>query len=198
MAKTQIEIDEDELTATRGLVQVMSKMTGNPQARRLLQQARKLVDPDVAIPELDAAESTSKIVDEVRSELTKWREEQTARDRKAVEDAEKSRFATNWNASKDALRQEGYFDETIAEIEQLAEKRGIPDLEAAAALYRKLNPPSEVSSPYSGQNLSLFEIKPDEKSFMVAMMASQGEDEGSLRTEVNTALAEFRGQRRAA
>lgn len=199
MAKKQYEIDEDEYTAAQGVIAAVSKIASNPKAKKLMQQARKLAEPDAIIPDLDTDDLVSTAVGEVKSELAKWREEMAA-DRKAQqEEAARAKFAKGWNEQKDLLRGEGYFEETITEVEKLAQERGIPDLEAAALLHRKLHPPADVNDAFSGQSYNFFEPKEDEKSYVKALMESKGEDEGALRGEINAALRESRtGQRRAA
>ena len=98
-------------------------------------------------PEIDAKEEVMTEVEKLRDELKAI---QSARETEATQrDADKKTadFADSWSKQKQKLMRSGYTDDGVAAVEKLAEERGIPDLEAAAALFEKLNPPAEPAHP---------------------------------------------------
>ena len=65
---------------------MVTAIMGNPKARKQLLQARKTVQPDASIPELDAAEPITEAVNEVKAEAQALRKEM-AEDKAALEQA---------------------------------------------------------------------------------------------------------------
>lgn len=190
-----VEIDELELLNLRGVNEVVSAMLANPQARPLVLRARKIQDPRAPIPEIDAAAPMHHAVESVRKEFAEWRKEQAERDQKREVEETNRRFQDNWNAQKDALRQEGWRSDGIAEIEKFAIERGVADLSIAAAAYEKLHPPSEPLNSNGYGSWDFFTpSEGDQKGFIEKMMESRGDDEGALRSETHKALTEFRSQ----
>ena len=190
------EIDETEFLQSQAVVQAVTGMLRNPAAKKLLLQARKTADPTASIPELDA-------VAPVQDELARIREEMAAERRAREEDkaarAEQERlaqFRDQWEGQKRALRNEGWLDDGIAAVEKHARERGIPDLEAAAAHFQKLNPPP---APVVNANTSwdFFETPPAEDKFVQRMIESKGGDDHALNAEINRTLQDIRGQQGA-
>lgn len=190
-----VEIDESELLNLRGVNEVVSAMLANPQSRPLVLRARKIQDPKAPIPEIDAAAPLHGAMEAIRKEFGDWRKEQNERDTKREAEETTRKFTEGWERQKDALRQEGWRADGIAEIEKFALERGVADLELAAAGYEKLHPPSEpVSSNGFGSWDFFTPSEGDQKNFIDKMMESRGEDEGALRAETHKALTEFRSQ----
>lgn len=194
----RIEIEEADLLANQGVVNTVKAMLGNPEARKLVLKAQKIVKPDAVIPEIDAAVP-------FQTELEKMREESRALtkrldDEKAEREARGKidEFTTAWENQKSGLRREGYLTETIDEIEKLAKERGIPDLEAAAALHTKLHPPAEPASPSGFGSFNFFEPSEKEGEDMKKLLETRGESEGVLNTMIQKGLADVRGTRRTA
>ena len=69
MAK-MVEIDEAEYNQMVALRTVASKMVAKPESRKLLEQAQKLVDPNVATPMLDAEAAQMAPVRELEKKLS--------------------------------------------------------------------------------------------------------------------------------
>ena len=196
-----VEIDEAELLAKNQVVGLVDLISKDPKARKMFHQAVKAVKPDIVIPEVDAA-------NEVLSEISKEREAREAlekrladRDAKDEADRRTAAFAASWNAQKDKLRDEGWMDDGLAEVEKLAQERGIVDLEAAASLHQKLHPPAEIVSPNGGFGaFDLFQPTGEEDANMKRLMETKGDDDIAIRSMVNQALTEGRsgGRRRVA
>ena len=192
-----IQIEESELLQRQGVVDVLNKMLGNPEARKLVLQARKITEPGVSIPEIDAAAPLNGALNEIRKELQADR----AARQKERDEADQQRRLDEFNAGLDRqrtmLRQQGWTEEGLTEVLKHAQERGIPDLEVAAAHYEKLHPPSEPVSPNGASgSWGFFEESAAEDTFVKDMIASQGNNEAALDKEIRLALADVRGQGR--
>lgn len=188
-----IEIDENEyrdLMQTKALKTTVEQMMANPAARRKLLEARKAVDPNAAIPELDAAAPVEAAVTEVKTEFAALRKELA--EEKAEREKEKNLNALNsrWEKGRADLRAQGYTDEGIAEIEKVMEAEGIANHAAAAAYYDRLHPPAEPVVPTSNK----FDIFAAPKKDDVMKLLHDGDDDGFL----NTVIAEVRAEGKTA
>lgn len=196
MAGKVIEVDEGQFLATRGLVSLYEQMNANPKARELLNSAAKIVRPDMPTPENDAKA-------EIRAELEAERTERLAL-QKRIEDSETARelaertreFTETWNAKIGRLRGAGYTDEGIEKIQKLAEERGIVDLDAAAALFDKMNPPAAISQPGGGiAGLDLFQMSSQDDEDFKKLLESEGDNPAAERNMINKALTDYRSGR---
>jgi hypothetical protein len=193
----KIEVEESDLLASAQTVKAVQAMLANPKARSLLLNAQKIINPNAVIPEIDAKAP-------IEAEIAKEREARLALEKRlddekaANEAAAKTRsFKDKWEADKADLRRQGYTDEGVSKIEKLAEERGIPSLEAAAALFDKLNPPATVAAPSGGiGGWDLFQPAAEEDTNMKKLLESKGEDNMALNSMINSALTEVRGKAR--
>lgn len=189
----KIEVEEADLLASRQLSTLVGKMMQNPKARRKVLEARKEVEPEAVIPELDAARPVESAVAEVSAKFDKFVEAQEKRDAEREAEAKRRAFQDEWNEKREGLRASGYTDAGITAIEKLAEEKGIPDLEVAAAYFDRLNPPA---MPVQSSGLGMFGIgepQKDDSGLVKKLMDSKGEDEGALRELIGEALTEVRG-----
>jgi len=192
-----VQIEEAELLQQRGVIEQINKMLGHPEARKKVLEARKITDPSVVIPELDAAAPLNSALDEMRKELKAEREERAKQEAAREERERLAEFNAGLDRQRATLRSAGWTDEGLAEIQKHAQERGIPDLEVAAAHYEKLHPPAEPVSP-NGSGSWGFDVQNPgtEDTFMTAMVNSKGDNEAALDREIRAALAETRGQAR--
>jgi hypothetical protein len=197
-----VQIEEAELLNHRGNTAALAAMLANKDARKLVLQAQKIVKPDAVIPEIDARAP----VDEAVAALTKRLDEEKAeREKEKRERDEKERldsFKNSWERQKQIVRDRfpDINDQGIEAIDALAKERGIPDFESAADTFRRLNPPASVGDSSSGTgSWGFFESPPDNlKEHMKVLMDTKGQSEATTNKMINEALAEYRGQRRAA
>jgi hypothetical protein len=192
-----VEVDETQFLAMRNSVNRLAKVISNPKARKLVQDAEKLVFPDTVTPQ-DYQNEVLEEVNKTKDELAAIKK-QMADDKAAADETKRiSEFADKWAAQKKALVG-SYTVEGISEIEKLATERGIPDLEAASALFDKLHP----AEPVSGGNIGsggwdLFEPATEgQETYINKLLQSRGEDEQAVNSEARKVLAEIRGQRAA-
>lgn len=188
------EIEETALLNMAGVNRAVDLMMANKEARALLLKARKISDPSAVIPEIDAAEPVNAQVDEIKKMMA---EEKAAREADKAERAQAEKlaeFARGWEKQRSKLRADGWRDEGIENIEKLAQERGIPDLEVAAAYFEKLHPPAEPVQPNGSGSWGFFGDQPEDDTFIKAMLASRGDDEAALDREIAATLKDFRSQ----
>ena len=188
------EVDESEFLNAQAVVTAVNKMMGDKDARKLLLQARKKSDPSAVIPELDAAEPVNAQVNEIRAMLAEEKAAREAEKAERAQAAQVAEFTRSWERQKNTLRQAGWRDDGIDAIEKMAQDRGIPDLEAAAALFEKLHPPAEPVQPNGHGSWGFFDGNAEDDTFIKSMIASKGDDEGALDREIKATLKDFRSQ----
>ena len=189
----RVEIEETELHNFQQVSTAVRSMLGNPKARKLLLQAQKEIAPGMVIPEIDAPAELSTAIS--KAEQIALDAKQQMADFIAAQEAEKktNAFASAWEGKKSALRQQGYTDEGITKIEALAQERGIPDLDAAAALFDRLNPPAPPATPNGFGTWDLFQPTEREGEDMKKLLESRGDDDMALRKLIDGTLTEMRG-----
>ena len=194
MAKREIE--EADLLAQQQVVGVVADIMNNAEARKLFLSSKKIARPNEPIPEIDAAAPIRADIDEMKKMLAdekKAREEE----RKAAEAARaQNEFESRWDKQRATLRDSGWLAEGIEKVEKFAHERTIPDLEAAAALYEKLNPPAAPTEPMGRSFMDVFNPNPDEDTDMKKLLETRGNSEGLLNKMIGDALREVRGQPR--
>lgn len=126
---------------------VLAKLTGNKKTRGATLKLLKEVHPELQIPELDAVEPVNAELAELRRGFAAL--EKRLSDRDADGNIEKT-FGKLQNAR-------GYTDQGIIDIQKLMIEKKIPDAEAAADHYdkieaRKAPPQLEPGSAWGGQS----------------------------------------------
>lgn len=185
------EIDETQLANYRNLSDLMGKMMADPNARKLVQQAHKAINPNVVIPEIDATKPIMEEIGKVREELAaekKAREDETT---KRVEAERRAELNGKWGQGQGRLREQGYTAEGIGAIEKIMEERGIVDHEVAAAYFDRLNPPTTPVAS-SGNRFDIF--SPEQRSDENIKMLFDGKVDSFLNTTINQALKDVRGK----
>lgn len=189
-----IEIDEADLQAHRGVVSAVNGILANPDARKLLLQARKIVDPRAVIPEIDATAPVNSAMDEIRRELAADRAERTREREERQQQDQLAAAQGTIDRQKSALLASGWTTDGLAKLEQFAQSKGVYDLEIAAAAYERLNPPAEPVSGGGYGAWGFFEgpEQSGDDQFVKAMLDSRGEDEGALNAEIRATLGGLR------
>lgn len=189
-----VEIDESQLLGLNRTAQTLKTILGHKDARKLVLQAQKLAMPDVSIPEVDAVNEGMGEIQKLRAEIEADRKERAEAAAKAEAEAKTRSFMDSWESSKRRLQVEnGYTSEGIAAIEKLAQDRGIADLDAAAALFDRINPPAEpISAPGAG-SWGYFDNVASETDYVTKLLKGRGADEAATNAEINAALADVRG-----
>lgn len=199
----QVQVEESELLQLRGNSTALGQMLANKDARSLVLKAQKIVKPDAVIPELDARAPIDEALGEFRKEFGDFRKSIEERETKQEEARRLNEFKASWESQKRTIRDRypTLNDAGIEEVEKLAKDRGIPDLEAAGALFMQLHPPAPLGDPNAGGmgGWNFFDAPQDNmKDHMKVLMESRGDNEPELNSMIRETLADVRGQRRAA
>lgn len=144
-----VEIDEAEFVRLNGLNNFAHRMLQNPEAAKLLEQAGKIVDPNLRTPRLDAAAqqiAPLKAFEDKFDAFVKQTETEKA-------DNQRNQTLNALRTQRDSgiadLRRQGWTADGIAGVEKLMEEKGILDPLDAAAIFEKHNPPQNVAMPGS-------------------------------------------------
>src|ERR1700731_5313906 len=125
MAKI-VEVDEAEYNRMMALQQVASKIVSNPAARRRLEEAHKLVDPNAATPLLDADRAQNEPVNALKTELSA--EIKALREERENEKREMTLRQLADKQERDFARlksEHRYTDEGVPAVRKLMETKGL-------------------------------------------------------------------------
>jgi len=188
-----IEMDEAEVQNYRNIAGAVQRMLANPESRKRVLEAQKIINPNAVIPELDAARpldekigAVTKKIDDLASSIAKDKEDrETASARKQVE--------AEWHAGRSKAQKSGYTAEGLEALEKFMVERGVADFDVAMAAFEKINPPAAPVGPTSGFDLLQQSIS-DTNEEMKKLMESQGKDNGAVRSLISKTLADVRGR----
>lgn len=145
-----VELDEAEYKRLHSLNQIATAMTRNPKSAKLLEEARKIIDPNAPTPLIDREKEQMAPIEAIRAELAAERAER-AKEKSDREQSEKlSQLRGKIEADKVAFRRAGWTDEGIAGVEKLMEEKGMLDFGDAAVLFERANPPAAPAVPGGG------------------------------------------------
>ena len=152
------EIDDAELAKLQNTQRLMGELLGSPKTKRQVQEALKVHHPEYV---------TDKEQDElVLGEATKAAQKVLGDHLKAERDAHLDR---KFNEKIDSYKlspgnPNGYTDEGIEKIKGLMKERTIPDVDAAVALFEKMNPVKpDVPSGYKPQSWNFGRTENDDE-----------------------------------
>lgn len=202
-----IEVEKDafdrlqaELNSAVPSKKVLDKLGANPKTRARLLALMKEDNPELAIPEIDAAQP---VLDRVEALNKRMDDEEKARAEAATKakDEETARTAKGQiEAGRSWLRKQGYQDEGIEKVEKLMQDRGIPDYEAAALLFERTQPKDELIVPSNmGRSWGLFEPPAEDNDIRRALSMPKGPSQDRATKnwqwkEIDKTLKEIRGQ----
>lgn len=152
-----VEVDQGQLEQLQKLaaeakrtaptMAVLDKIGKNPKARQQYLKLWKEVQPDIVIPELDAATPHLERLDGFEKKFDAFvktlEDEKTESQKKQTLEQIDAQIAKG----RKKLKEQGWLDEGIASVEKLMQDRSISDYDAAAALWEKENPKDEPIIP---------------------------------------------------
>lgn len=174
MAK--IEIDEAEYNRLSALQGIASKIVGNPAARKRLEEAHKLVDPNASTPTLDAERLQAEPLNSLKTELSG----QIAALKKEREDEKReatlARIAADQERGFNRLRAQRYTDEGIDSIRKFMETKGLIDVDDAVTLWEKQHPPSTpAGAGMTGASWGFADTDANTDKSIQELLANKGE-----------------------
>lgn len=129
------EISQQELNLLRSAHALMDQLMGHPKTKRDIQKLVKTIHPNVTTDDELAEPLVGPIKEELNA-LKKWKQEQ-----------EDAKIEAQFTGSFSQLKKDGWTDEGIEKLKKLMVDRQIPDVDAAAALFEKQNPPERELAP---------------------------------------------------
>lgn len=191
MAKT-VEIDEDEFNRLNTLRGVAARIVDNPQARKLLEQAQKIVDPSAKTPTLDAEKERLEPIEALRKEMSEFRESLTKSQEDKERQARVNEIAARQERDKARLRrEEHYTDDGIKAVEKIMEEKGLLDVADAVAIFERNNPPPAPATPGIGQ-WNFTDSTGDSDKNITDLISSRGQNDQIADRMAREALNEFR------
>lgn len=194
----RVEIDETELVRHRRLANTVNTILSNPQAKRLVEQAHKLVDPKAATPTLDQ----DKVVNEPFEAFRKEFSEQLGAIKDTLAESKKISQLDALKRQHDegisSLRKQGWTDEGIKAVETLMEQKGLLDPLDAAAIYEKAHPPAPPVTPSGGAQgaWNFTEGVTDDQADIKKLLDTKGQNDLIVERMAANVLADVRGSRR--
>lgn len=196
---TELQALKQRLAAAEPSKVLLDKMGSVPKTRAQLLQLMKEINPNMAIPELDAAKPIYDALSEERAKREAL--EKKIADREADEAKRKQEAQTEEMMAKGQkyLRSQGCTDEGIAAVEKFMADRGLIDYEAGFALWEQKQPKEESVEPSNfGRSWDLFAPPEEDGDIKRAVSLPKGvAQENALKrwqsNEINKWAAE-RGQ----
>lgn len=189
------EIDEADYNRLMALQGAASKIVANPQARKLLEQAQKLTDPNAATPTLDEEAARLAPVKELETKVN----ERIAAFEKAQADEKTQRtidaIAQKQTAGLARLRKAGYTDEGVTAIQKLMDDKGLLEVEDAVAIFERNNPPQIPVTPGGIGSWGFTDMTGETDKSIADLIASRGESDQVTDRMARQALQDFRSQR---
>lgn len=189
-----VEIDEVEFKANRQLRAVADAMMRNPKSAKLLEEARKIIDPAAPTPITDREREQMAPIEALRKELEDEKAARAAEKAEREKHAKLSELRTKIETDKAEFRRQGWTDDGIAGVEKLMEEKGMLDFRDAAVLFEKAHPPAAPATPGGGIGAWNFLDGNDGAADVKKLIESRGENAGLADKMAADALAEFRGQ----
>ena len=188
-----IEIDESDYNRLTALHGVAARIIANPAARKLLEQAQKVIDPNVATPTLDAEQQhlapLKALEESVTKQISELKQSQEERDRLA----RINEIATKQASDKAQLRKDGYTDEGLAAIDKIMTDKGLLDVMDAVAIFERNNPPPAPVTPGAGSGWNFTDTTAEADKNITDLIQSRGQNDQIADRMVREALSEFRG-----
>jgi hypothetical protein len=128
-----VELSDDQFAVLNGAHKLMDELMRNPETKHSAEALVKKIHPNV-VTEADRAKP---LIDAVRTV--------NAKVDKVTQYLQSQQIDSRLNEGFETLRKAGYTDEGIDKIKQLMVKEKIPNPEAAAAYWEKLNPPTPAN-----------------------------------------------------
>lgn len=195
MAKI-VEVDEVELQRSSAARKILEQLAANPQARKKLAEAQKIINPDDPWVKGIEADPNEQRIAALQKELEDFKKSQEERETKKDTETKVAKFAQQREQGIGALRRDGWTDEGIKGVEKIMDEQGILDPAIAAAYFEKMHPPAAPISPTTGSSWNFLDMPKDGADDLKKLIESRGDDDALLNKLVNEALTEVRGQPR--
>ncbi len=198
MAKV-IEVDETEFQNGQQTIAAVRKLMAHPKASLLIEEARKLVEPDAPTPRLDQHKQVNEPIEKLHEEiktLKKQLEDDKAENEK---NSKLSALAKKVEEGNAALLREGWTKDGLKALDEFREKEGILDPIHAAAVYEKLHGAQVAPATPSGSSIGAWDFTQpatQDEDYTKKLFETRGESESLVMGQAMKALTDFRGNNR--
>jgi hypothetical protein len=194
----KIEVDEAEYNRMHALAVVANRMVQNPAARRRLEEAHKIVEPNAPTPFLDQERLREEPINALKTEMqAKLDALQKERDDERREASIRSTLDKQERAFAKLKREHRYTDEGVKAVRELMEAKGLLDVDDAVAIFERSNPPQMPATPAGGITGSSWGFADTEEktdALIKELIANKGEG-NTVDRLANQALQDFRAGR---
>lgn len=191
-----VEIDENELVYLRRIGGVASKIMSNPQGKKLLEQAHKLVDPSAVTPTLDLEAQLEAARAEDRKQIAELKKELEADKAEREQTSKLADLQKQIDAGFAKLRADGWQEDGIKKVDEFMKEKAIIDPLIAAAYVEKSMPPTQPATPSGGSSWNFIESVQDGEADLKKLIESKGNYEPLVDKMARDALGDVRGQNR--
>lgn len=188
-----VEVEESELRAHQQVTGALNKLLANPKTRSKLLALQKEANPDLIIPELDAAAPVREEVTELSRQLAEFKKTMEDERSARVEAERVAGLRSDFEKGRSYLRDRGYTDEGITAVEKFMEENGVASHKVAAAAHERLYPPQEPIRSSGGNRFDLFDPNDRSAEHMKALFADP-DNPMALDALVNETLRATRGR----
>lgn len=191
-----VEIDETEVVNSRQLASAVQKMLSNPESRKRLLEAQKIVNPNAVIPEIDSAKPFNDAIGLVTKKITDLETTIKEAKEKAEDDKRLNALSRQWETGRTKVRESGYTAEGIEELEKFMEEKGIADHEIAMPAFERIHPPEKpVATGSNGFDVFQSLTPQTDDSKLLLEGSNQDQDfRQFLNKAIPAALKEARGR----
>lgn len=187
-----VEMTEEEYLRLQRMNGFANQLLANPKSAVLVEQAAKIVNPNIKTPRLDQEAA-------IQQPFTQLQESMAAIQKRLDDDAAARANDAAVTAAKSkelegiqALRKDGWNDAGITEIQKIMTERGIADPRDAAIVLERRHPAPTPAMPGSNGSFNLNETinsaKPDED--IKKLLHTRGREANGLEAISNKMIAD--------
>lgn len=192
-----VEVSEEDLMRDKNLRAQVERILSNPDARLLVEQAAKIVDPQAKTPTLDQRKVVEEPISALRKEMTDFIAAQNKDREEREAKSKRDEISNQVSSGLGRLRASGWTDEGVKGVEKIMEEKGILDVDIAAAYFEKQHPPQAPVKSGGAGAWNFMDLPTDSSDAdLKKMVENRGQHEGLIDKMAMDALAEIRGQPR--
>jgi hypothetical protein len=188
-----VEVDEQHLGSLKNTADIVQGMLRNPKTRRKMLEAYKEHVPTAAIPELDAMSPIEQRIGGIEQAVVEFITESRKERESEKTNSRLEQIKAEVESGRKMLKQRGYTDDGIKQLEDFRDQKGLVDYSDAIRLFEFDHPPPKVSEPDGRMSLFDMQNKDTSDQFHKRLWDSQGEDSSAVNQMAFDAIAELRG-----
>lgn len=188
-----VEVDEDILVALRNRSGLLDKTLSNPKTRESLLRSIKAANPELPVPEIDAAQPINDALTKMNEQFADIRKE-LKEEKNARETAERNALLSHeWGLGRSKANKAGYAGDSLDALEKFMEEKGVADHEVAMAAFEKLHPQAKPVVN-SGNRFDFFNKSAVKNNENLTELWKTGDENAFLGPQIDQILKEERGQ----